>query len=154
MYSVAGNRTKQDSRVDPTLRLRRRKRKRIIRNSDTHSGPEGTETHQSEEEVEIGMRLRGENDDVHYLLSTWASRENPSVSSRRSVLGHTGFIADVIPLTHMMAPTEQVSMTVITSRSITWSTDTNLKSATAPDQRIDRNRWRTLVTGLSLAKIV
>lgn len=36
-----------------------------------------------------------------------------------------------------MAPTEQVSMTVLISRSITWSTEAKLKSAIS-EQRIDR----------------
>ena len=54
------------SRVDPTLRLGRTGKKRGIRTT-WNTFERESRTYQSEEEVEIRVRLRGENDDVHYL---------------------------------------------------------------------------------------
>lgn len=110
----------------------------------------GNRTHQSEEEVEVGLGLCDEDDDIHDLFGRRASAcQLTSSNSGARVLQPMPSL-----LTQTTAPTEQVSMTVMIRRSITWSTDANPELATSSEQRIDGHVRRTLVTSLALAKVV
>ena len=117
--SANRNGTSQNLRVDPALRLRRGSGRQ-----DLGPRPRRNRTHQSEKEVKVRPGLYGEDDDVHDLRG-----ERPRVSSRVRILGRGCFSRGRFQLTQTTAPAEQVSMTVMIKRSITWSTDAKLKLA-------------------------
>ena len=95
--------------------------------------------------MEIRARFCGEHDDVHDLNG----RRGTHVSAGSEFLADIFFL-----LTQTTAPTEQVSMTVMIKRSITWSTDADLKLVRASKKGADRDVLRTLVPRPPLAQIV
>ena len=98
-------------------------------------------TYQSEKKVEIRLGFRREDDDVHDLqMSHGREQIHASVRIIRRRLQPATFSK----LTQTIAPTEQVSITVLIRRSITWSTDAKPKSATSFRATDRKKNWTCL----------